>query len=92
MPVAPTIAPHGVQFNNCNSIVGKYWTAPHHGPTLFLHGTQDNIVPPSTSEMYFDKLQGLRSTKTKRVVGRTDHAWLSTAPADILAWLESEGR
>jgi len=60
-----------------------------HPPTLFLHGTQDSLVPASTSETYHNELLSAKVT-TKRVTGQgLDHTWIPGAPKEIVAWVNA---
>lgn len=62
---------------------------PSHPPTLFLHGRDDLIVPPSTMELYHTKLQraGLRTAAI--VHDLAGHQWIPEAPAAITDWFSS---
>lgn len=56
-----------------------------HPPTLFLHGSEDRIVPEWTMVRYADRLyqQGIPVYVVTDEVG---HEWLESAPDDILNW------
>ena len=57
-----------------------------HPPTLFMHGEKDTTVPISTMRLYRDALEA-QHTPTRVVTDpNAGHAWLDTAPADVLAW------
>ena len=61
----------------------------NHPPTLFLHGTNDNVVPVNTMEAYFNKLQG-QGIDTRKVMSEgAAHEFLPESPEEILNWFES---
>ena len=57
-----------------------------HLPTLFLHGSDDLIVPVSTMTPYHDALVGLGVDTEAIVIEGVGHAWTDEAPAAIVAW------
>lgn len=60
-----------------------------HPPTLFLHGRKDTIVPLSTAEDYFHKLQAGGFTAELEIDDNAGHEWLAVSPERITTWFES---
>ena len=60
-----------------------------HLPTLFLHGSDDNIVPISTAERYVEALVALGIETDVVVQQGAGHAWIDAAPEAITAWFEA---
>lgn len=57
-----------------------------HPPTLFLHGGSDRIVPISTAELFYRRLQE-HGIDTEFVTDPDfGHGWLDAAPESILDW------
>jgi dipeptidyl aminopeptidase/acylaminoacyl peptidase len=60
-----------------------------HPPTLFLHGGEDDIVPISTAQAYYQALMA-QGIDTKFIEDPTaGHEWLSTAPQNVTQWFLS---
>jgi len=60
-----------------------------HPPTLFLHGADDQIVPPETSVEYLDNLKTNWSISTVRYTeAGKGHQWLDSASTHIPAWIQ----
>jgi len=57
-----------------------------HPPTLFLHGSQDTVVPISTMQAYDSDLQAEGHTTNAIVDPNAGHQWIAQAPAAITAW------
>lgn len=57
-------------------------------PTLFLQGTKDSVVPPSTQKRYYEKLQSLGVATNRILQEGADHQWIDSAPTDILNWIQ----
>lgn len=57
-----------------------------HLPTLFLHGSDDAIVPIWTMELYRDALDQLGVPTETIVQAGVGHAWIDQAPEAITAW------
>lgn len=71
-----------------NELPASTWSSREHPPTLFLHGSTDNVVPPSTSSMYDSKLKGA-GTKTARTtdpVGYERVCMCVCVRARVCAW------
>lgn len=81
----------GVQSASYANCLGPACSVPElpddHPPTLFMHGTLDPVVPIWTMYPYRDKLNA-QGTPTRTVVGLRGHAFLSSAPDDLLAWFQ----
>lgn len=60
-----------------------------HLPTLFLHGSDDNIVPIATAERYVEALVALGVETDVVVQQGAGHAWIDAAPEAITAWFEA---
>ena len=61
-----------------------------HPPTLFLHGADDDIVPPDTSLEYFDNLKANWSIPTVRFTeAGKGHQWIDSAPTHIPSWIKA---
>jgi dienelactone hydrolase len=62
--------------------------SPAHRPTLFLHGSEDNIVPLWTMDAYNDALVDI-GVETERIVQQgAGHAWIDAAPTAIVDWFD----
>lgn len=60
--------------------------SPAHLPTLFLHGSDDLVVPIETMLEYHQALLDA-GVETQTVVAEgVGHAWIDAAPAEILRW------
>ncbi len=60
--------------------------SPEHLPTLFLHGSDDLVVPVSTMLDYHEALLDA-GVETQAVIAEgVGHAWIDAAPAEILRW------
>jgi poly(3-hydroxyoctanoate) depolymerase len=57
-----------------------------HLPTMFLHGTDDAIVPLSTMLPYRDALVALGVETETLIVEGIGHAWTDEAPVAITEW------
>ncbi len=57
-----------------------------HLPTMFLHGSDDAIVPLATMELYRDALDGVGVETETIVAPRVGHAWIDEAPDAIVSW------
>ena len=63
-----------------------------HPPTLFLHGTDDAIVPLSTMEPYALGLEA-QGVPTRRVVAKGwGHEWLPQATDEVVRWFTGAGQ
>lgn len=60
-----------------------------HLPTLFLHGSDDDIVPMETAERYVDALSALGVETDVVVEQGAGHAWIDAAPTEITDWFVS---
>ena len=61
----------------------------NHPPTLFLHGGDDKIVPISTAQTYFGKLED-RGVPVRFVTDSlAGHQWLDAAPGEITAFFDT---
>jgi dipeptidyl aminopeptidase/acylaminoacyl peptidase len=60
-----------------------------HAQTLFLHGTNDNIVPIQTMYAYNSALQSSGITTRVVVDSTAGHQWLNVAPSEVLSWFNS---
>jgi len=58
-----------------------------HPPTLFMHGTSDQIVPPWTSLTYFSTLQQYGIKTARHTQQGAGHQWIDQAPNLILNWI-----
>ena len=59
---------------------------PGHRPTLFLHGTDDLIVPIATMWPYHDALEALGVETATAIAPGVGHAWTDEAPTAIPTW------
>eukprot|EP01061_Rhynchopus_euleeides_P016285 TRINITY_DN27571_c0_g1_i1.p1 TRINITY_DN27571_c0_g1~~TRINITY_DN27571_c0_g1_i1.p1 ORF type:complete len:113 (+),score=32.31 TRINITY_DN27571_c0_g1_i1:98-436(+) len=59
----------------------------HHPPALFVHGTQDTVVPISFAQDYSDRLTALKM-ETKFYTESVAHTWPPQAASVIVDWIE----
>jgi len=60
-----------------------------HPPTLFLHGTADQIVPPETSLLYEQNLvNNWGRTAERHTQSGATHMWIDSAPTLIPSWIQ----
>jgi dienelactone hydrolase len=60
-----------------------------HPPTLFLHGSMDDIVPIATAQAYEQALMA-QGTPTEFVEDPdAGHQWIPAAPAQVAKWFEA---
>ena len=60
-----------------------------HPPTRFLHGADDDVVPPETAEAYFDRLiERGHEAEIVRVPG-VAHAWIDGAGDQLVEWFRA---
>jgi len=61
-----------------------------HPPTLFLHGADDQIVPPDTSLAYYQNLLNNWNRVTSRYTeAGKGHQWIDSAPTHIPNWIQA---
>jgi poly(3-hydroxybutyrate) depolymerase len=60
--------------------------SPDHRPTLFLHGTDDAVVPIETMLEYHQALLDAGVETETVIAENVGHAWIDPAPDEILRW------
>ncbi len=63
-----------------------------HSPTLFLHGDGDDVVPAGIMERYADQLAAEGHVVSVVRDAEADHAWLDSAPEQVVAWFTDDVR
>jgi predicted esterase len=78
---------HSASYATCGPVCTVPALPPNHPPTLFLHGEQDMLAPPSAMRDYEAALLDA-GVPTRAVVDPTRaHEWLPVAPDEVLGWV-----
>lgn len=84
------LAVHSGSYATCSALCVVPRNLPSdHPPTLFLHGGDDHIVPPSSMEPYRDALEA-GGVDVRTVFDDTAaHEWLPSAVTEVPDWFDS---
>ncbi|MFT3707911.1 MAG: hypothetical protein QM817_09670 [Archangium sp.] len=78
---------HSASYATCGPICTIPALPSNHPPTLFLHGEQDPLAPPSAMRDYAAALTDAGIENRVVTDAQLGHQWLPVAPSEILSWV-----